>query len=201
MPSRRGLLLWIAVLLLLMTGAVLATQGTGEAGVRALIRGTARSSGLLLSLTFAARPLRQLWRSDLSGWLLRSRRSLGLGFALSQAVHLAAIVVVVRVYGGQSDAATWIGGGIGYAFTAAMALTSTDAWVARLTRRRWTQLHRTGMYVNMFILAFTFLGGLSQAAQPLPYALALVVIALSSGIRLAAWLRSRRPRPAPTAGG
>ncbi|MDJ0789569.1 MAG: ferric reductase-like transmembrane domain-containing protein [Myxococcota bacterium] len=192
MPARRGLVLLLALLLLAMSAAVLASTGTGEEGVRALIRATARSSVLLLCLAFAARPLRQLWRSELSGWMLRARRSLGLGYALCQALHLAAILVVVSVHAGESDLVTWIGGGVGYVFTAAMALTSTDAWVKRLTRKRWTLLHRTGMYVNVGIMAFTFQGGVSEAAEPAPYWLALAAIALASGIRLAAWLRSRR---------
>lgn len=191
MPGGRALLLLIALLLAAMSAAVLAVNGLGEDGARTLIRATARSSAVLLALAFAARPLRQLWRSALSAWLLRERRFLGLGFALSQLVHVAGIAWFMIAHGGSAPLSTWIGGGIGYLFTIAMAVTSTDEWVRRLTRKRWVLLHRTGMYVNVGIMLLTFGGGASQAEQPLPYLLAIAALLGASAIRIAAFAKKR----------
>src|SRR5688500_17365831 len=96
----------------------LATTDAAEPGLRALIRITAKTSLVWFVLAFAASALVTLRPWPASKWLLRNRRYLGLGFAVSHAVHLAAILGL----GALAGARFWsslgpvglIGGGIGY---------------------------------------------------------------------------------------
>src|SRR5215216_2736612 len=57
--------------------------GTDEAGTRAVVRFTARTSALLFSGAFAASAINRLWPGPPARWLLRNRRYLGLSFAVS----------------------------------------------------------------------------------------------------------------------
>jgi sulfoxide reductase heme-binding subunit YedZ len=83
---------WISLALAAMAALVLAAAGTGEEGVRMLIRATARSTAVLFLIAFLARPLRQLWRSEPTAFALKTRRYFGVSAAASHAIHLAAIV-------------------------------------------------------------------------------------------------------------
>src|SRR4030095_1698456 len=150
---------WAALLLGAMTALVLAALGTEEEGLRALIRTTARSSLALFLPAFSASSRRRLWRSDLSAWLLRNRRQIGVSFAVSHAVHLAAILALAARFPAtfQPGAVTVVGGGLGYVFVAAMAATSSDAAVRRLGARRWKLLHRIGLWWLFVIFASSYL--------------------------------------------
>src|SRR5262245_20931335 len=75
-------------------GISLALQGTGEEGLRAAIRATARLSAVVFSLTFATSSLHTLARAGWSQWLLLRRRHLGLGFAAIHFTHLAVIIAL-----------------------------------------------------------------------------------------------------------
>ena len=90
-PSGWPVVGWAALALVIMTGALLTVWGTEEAGIRVLIRATARTSFTLFILAFVASALRRAWRSRVSAWLLANRRYLGVSFAVSHLLHLAAI--------------------------------------------------------------------------------------------------------------
>ena len=175
-----------------MTGAVLLVEGTGEAGVRLLIRATARSSLLIFAFAFSASSLHRLWRSDATKWLLRNRRQIGLSFAVSHFIHLAAIVALARgwpdSFWADGPTAILVGGGVGYVFVAAMTATSFDRSAAWLGRRRWRRLHLTGSWVLWSIFAFSYLARVATGQLGfLP--LALLVLAVP-GLRLAARRRT-----------
>jgi methionine sulfoxide reductase heme-binding subunit len=152
-----GLTLCIFAALLLGSLLLLALAGTGEAGVRMWIRATARASVTLFLLAFSARPLRQFVRNGATRWLLANRRYLGVSAALAHLLHGIAIVWLFTAWPATYDAdpSTLIGGGLGFAFYFAMALTSSDAAVAALGKRAWKMLHTAGAHWIWFIFALT----------------------------------------------
>ena len=142
-----------------MCVALLAVNGAGEDGLRVVVRATARTSVILFAAAFAASCLRGLWRAPLTAWLVRCRRQVGLAFAWSHALHLAAIlglVFSVPSYAPTVSPVTILGGGTGYVLIGAMAATSTDAAVKRLGQRRWRALHLTGLWVVFVIFAQSY---------------------------------------------
>ncbi len=161
-----GLCAAIAVLLSLAAALHLALLGSDSESVRALARATARSSLLLFSAASAASALRRLWPSQLTAWLLRNRRYLGVSFAFSHGVHLACVIAVLRWFPEdyQTDALALAFGGAAYLLLAAMVATSTDASAAWLGRARWRLLHQTGVWVLHFIFAFTLVPQMTQSA-------------------------------------
>ena len=77
------------------------------------------------------------------------------------------------------------------ALLAAMVATSFDATASALGRRRWRQLHVTGLYYLWFVLTQTF----ATAGHPLSAVMAIVGLA-ALGLRIAAGRRSARRAPA-----
>jgi DMSO/TMAO reductase YedYZ heme-binding membrane subunit len=174
-----------------MAGGVLLAEGTGESGVRLLIRATARSSLLIFTFAFSASSLRRLWQSDATAWLLRNRRQIGVSFAVSHFIHLAAIVALVRgwpdSFWAETPTLTLVGGGTGYVFIAAMTATSFDRSAAWLGRRSWRRLHLTGSWVIWSIFAFSYAGRV--AAGLLGFLPLLLLLLVPPVLR---W-RARRP--------
>jgi hypothetical protein len=176
---------------------VLALSGTGDDGIRGVIRLTARTSLVLFLLAFTASAVHRLWpRPRIPRWLLANRRYLGLSFAASHGLHLLAIVALAARYPdefwGHTQTSTIVGGGIGYIFVALMAATSNDASVAWLGPRRWKLLHTVGAYWIWAIFLVSYLGRAATAPANL-WPLALVLGAW--GLRLAA--RRRRTVAVP----
>lgn len=182
---------WSAVALTSMTLLLLAVYGADEAGLRVLIRATARSSLALFLPAFAASSLRSLWPTPFSAWLLRNRRQVGVSFAVSHGLHLAAILGLAVRYPDRFEvpALTILGGGLGYVFIAAMAATSSDAAVRKLGVRNWKRLHRTGMWVLFVIFAQSYVPAPLHDLRYLPASLATLG---ALGLRVGAWIRSRR---------
>ena len=89
-------------------------------GVRMVIRFTARTSLLFFCLAFSAGALAQLWPNVWTRWQRRNRRYLGVTFAGSHALHAIAIagfaVMDPSGFMAATSAASYIFGGIGYAF-------------------------------------------------------------------------------------
>jgi DMSO/TMAO reductase YedYZ heme-binding membrane subunit len=182
---------WSALALGALCALLLARYGTGEDGLRLLIRVTARTSLALFLPAFAASSLRRLWRSPASAWLLRNRRQVGVSFAVSHALHLAAILALAARFPASfaPGAVTVVGGGIGYVFIAAMTATSSDAAVRRLGARRWRLLHRTGLWVLFAIFASSYLAAPFVDPRYAPAALAVLA---ALGLRIAAAVKGRR---------
>ena len=176
--------------------ATLATHGTAEAGVRAVIRTTATTSLLLFLFTFIASPLNALLTSRETKWLLANRRYLGVAFAASQLVHLAFIFVLATSYRwsfwGKLSWTTLIGGSLGYLFIVAMTVTSFDGPTKALGRKAWRVLHTSGVYLLWAIFTFSYLGG--GVARP-RYAMNVILLVLALMLRVAyAARRSARTR-------
>jgi DMSO/TMAO reductase YedYZ heme-binding membrane subunit len=164
-------------------------------GVRMVIRFTARSSLLLFCLAFGAAALARLWPNAWTRWLRRNRRYLGLSFAASHAIHAAAIVAFAKLdpagFAEATSAASYIFGGVGYAFIIAMSATSFDRAAALVGPRAWRALHLAGGYY----LWFQFMVSLGKrvAAMPL-YAAFLVPLLAVMTLRLIAMAAHPRGR-------
>lgn len=134
-----------AVLALTLTALciwIAGMRGFEVEGVRMVIRFTARTSLLLFCLAFSAAALARLWPNAWTRWQRRNRRYLGVSFAASHGLHALAIASFAIMdpagYAAATSAASYIFGGIGYAFIIAMTATSFDrtaqALGARLAR-------------------------------------------------------------------
>jgi methionine sulfoxide reductase heme-binding subunit len=147
-----------AVLSLMAVGLVLASPDV--AGVRDVIRWTARTSLLLFLLTFTASAAWRRWPSAWTRWQLANRRYLGLSFAVSHGVHLVAILVFAHLapmaFDQASNPQTRFVGEIGYAFILAMVATSFDTTAAWLGRRAWKILHTTGVWYLWLVFLLSY---------------------------------------------
>ena len=144
-----GLSVWIASM-----------RGFEVDGVRMVIRFTARTSLVLFCLAFSAAALARLWPNAWTRWLRRNRRYLGVSFAASHAIHAAAIVAFAvmdpAAYAAATSLASYIFGGIGYAFIIAMTATSFNRTAAALGARAWRMLHISGGYYLLFQFMVSF---------------------------------------------
>ncbi len=168
--------------------------------VRMVIRFTARSSLMFFCLAFSAAALARLWPNAWTRWQRRNRRTLGVTFAASHGMHLIAIVCFAVMdpagYAAATSPASYIFGGIGYAFIIAMTATSFDRTAAALGRRAWRLLHLVGGYYLLFQFTVSF--GKRMPDMPL-YALFLIPLVLVFVLRMVSMAQKAAPRTA-TAG-
>jgi DMSO/TMAO reductase YedYZ heme-binding membrane subunit len=178
------LLALLSAALLLMAAALLMLDPDVD-GVRRLIRYTARSSLVLFLLAFTASAAARQVPGAWTRWQLRNRRYLGLGFAVSHAIHLAAIVAFARLdptgFHGATNPGTLVSGGLAYLFIAAMSVTSFDAAVAWMGAARWKRLHLIGLYYIWISFVITFGKRIPISAG---YALPVLVLLLALAVRL-----------------
>jgi methionine sulfoxide reductase heme-binding subunit len=163
-------------------------------GVRMVIRFTARTSLLFFCLAFSAGALARLWPNAWTRWQRRNRRFLGVTFAASHAIHAAAIVCFAvmspPLFREATSAASFIFGGIGYAFIIAMTATSFDRSAEAIGARAWRILHLSGGYY--LLLQFTVSFGKRIPDMPL-YALVLVPLFAVFALRIIAMSSRLRP--------
>jgi DMSO/TMAO reductase YedYZ heme-binding membrane subunit len=156
-------------------------------GVRMVIRFTARTSLLFFCLAFAAAALALIWPNAWTRWLRRNRRYLGVTFAASHAIHAVAIACFAVMdpvgYAAATSIASYVFGGIGYAFIIAMAATSFDRTAAAIGARAWRMLHISGGYYLLFQFMVSF--GKRIPEMPL-YALFLIPLVAVFALRMIA---------------
>ena len=188
---------FISIGLLALTTLQLGIWGNGEDGVRVVVRSSARSSVLLFALAFSASALRSLWHGNLSKWLLANRRYVGVSYAVSHALHAAALAALYgesREFAESLNAVTLVGGGLAYVFTFAMAITSSDAAVRTLGRRGWRGLHLVGSWYIWIIFAQSYLPRAVMEPAYLPAGLLVLAVPV---LRFAARSRRRAGQPQP----
>jgi sulfoxide reductase heme-binding subunit YedZ len=132
----------LATLTLILTALCIWIAGMRQfevEGVRMVIRFTARSSLVLFCLAFSAAALARLRPNAWARWQRRNRRYLGLGFAVSHALHAIAIGAFAAMdpagFAAATSLASYVFGGIGYVFITAMAVTSFDRTAALIGAR------------------------------------------------------------------
>lgn len=138
----------LTTLLCAMSVVLLTMNSWDIEGVRLVIRATARTSLLLFVLAFTAAALVELAPSDLTRWQRRNRRYLGVSFAASHFIHLAAILALAaldrELFWKLTNLTTIVLAGTAYLFIAAMTATSFDRTAAWLGPRNWRRLHLIG---------------------------------------------------------
>ncbi len=163
--------------------------GWSADGAASGARVTARFGLPWFVAAWSASALARLWPGGWRTIALRRRRAIGLGFAAAHLVHFAALLIATLVFSQPSALEKVIGGGVGYAFVVAMALTSNDQSVRLLGARNWKLLHATGGYVIAFIFAVAYFGRLETA--PWLAIGALMLLGGAASLRLAAWAKRR----------
>jgi methionine sulfoxide reductase heme-binding subunit len=163
-------------------------------GVRMVIRFTARTSLLLFCLAFGAGALARLWPNAWTRWQRRNRRYLGVTFAASHGIHALAIVVFAvmapPLFREMTSMASYIFGGIGYAFIIAMTATSFDRTAAAIGRRAWRTLHLTGGYY----LLLQFMASFGKRIPDMPlYALFVIPLIIVFALRMISMAQQTRP--------
>jgi DMSO/TMAO reductase YedYZ heme-binding membrane subunit len=164
-------------------------------GVRMAIRFTARTSLLFFCLAFSAAALARLWPNAFTRWQRRNRRQLGVTFAASHALHAAAIFAFAKMdpagFAAATSLASYIFGGIGYAFILAMTATSFDATAPAPGPRAWRALHLVGGYYLLLQFTISF----SKRIPDMPlYSLFLIPLVAVFALRMIAMASRRTPR-------
>jgi sulfoxide reductase heme-binding subunit YedZ len=138
----------LSLVLMAMSLWLLAGHSGDAEGIRLVIRATARTSLVLFVMAFTASALVELIPSDATRWQRRNRRYLGVSFAVSHFIHLAAIVGLAtldrELFWKLTNTATIVLAGTAYLFIAAMTATSFDRTAAWLGPRKWRLLHLVG---------------------------------------------------------
>jgi DMSO/TMAO reductase YedYZ heme-binding membrane subunit len=146
---------------------------------------------VLFALAYLARPATGLWPSPLTKRLLRERKWLGDGFAVSHLAHLFAIIAVAvedwDAFLADRNATTLLAL-VAFAVIFAMAITSIDRVRKAMSNRAWNGLHRTGMHLVWIVFMGSYAGRLTTSVVG-PVAVA-VLVAIAA-VRVAAWLRTR----------
>jgi len=185
----------LTLVLVALSAGVAGMRGFEVDGVRMVIRFTARTSLLFFCLAFSAAALAKLWPNAWTRWQRRNRRYLGVTFAASHGIHAAAIASFALMdpvgYAAATNAASYIFGGIGYAFIIAMAATSFDRTAAAIGPRAFRILHLTGGYYLLFQFTVSF--GKRIPDMP-PYAMFLIPLLAVLALRMVAMTSARTPR-------
>jgi DMSO/TMAO reductase YedYZ heme-binding membrane subunit len=179
--------------LLLAMSAVLLTQHNWDIeGVRLVIRTTARTSVILFVLAFTASALATLVPNDVTRWTLRNRRYLGVSFAVSHFIHLAAILSLAQIdralFWTLTNVMTILLAGAAYFFIAAMAATSFDSSARWMGPRAWRVLHLVGAWYIWVSFAIAFGKRVPLDAFYWPWA---ALVALAGIVRLVAMVRRK----------
>ena len=179
----------LALTLVALCAAIAGIRDFDVDGVRMVIRFTARTSLLFFCLAFSAAALGRLWPNAFTRWQRRNRRYLGVTFAASHALHAAAIVAFANMdpagFAAATSLASYLFGGIGYAFIIAMTATSFDATSAALGPRAWRTLQIAGGYYVSF--------GKRVPDMPL-YSLFLIPLMAVFVLRMVAMASRQTPR-------
>lgn len=183
----------IAFALGAMSLVVLARADGEVEGLRLVIRATARSSLVLFALAFTAGAMAELAPGNFTHWQSRNRRYLGVSFAVSHFIHLAALVTLARLdpqlFWQLTTLANVVLAGTAYLLLAAMTATSFDRTAAWLGARKWRVLHLVGGWYIW--ISFAVAVGKRLPQGPIYWAMAAVVL-FAGIVRLIAMSRRNR---------
>jgi hypothetical protein len=188
----------LSLLLAAMALYFLSVDGWDADGIRLVIQATARTSLVLFVLAFTASAMVELLPSDATRWQRRNRRYLGVSFAVSHFIHLAAIVSLAvldkALFWKLTNLGTIVLAGAAYLFIAAMAATSFDRTAAWLGPRKWRLLHLVGGWYIW--ISFAVAIGKRVPLDRFYWPMAALIFAAGI-VRLAAMWRRNRRRVAP----
>ena len=160
-----------------------------------MIRSTARTSLILFAMAFAASALVELAPNGFTLWQRRNRRYLGVSFAVSHAIHLAALIALARtdaeLFWTLTNPANIVLAGTAYLLLAAMTATSFDRTAAWLGARKWRLLHLVGGWYIW--ISFAVAIGKRVTVNSFYWPMAVLVLAIAV-VRLIAMFRRGRRR-------
>ena len=178
----------------------LAVQSWDMEGIRLVIRATARTSLVLFVLAFTASAMVELMPGEFTRWQRRNRRYLGVSFAVSHFIHLAAIISLAtldrELFWKLTNIGTILLAGAAYLFIAAMTATSFDRTAAWLGPRKWRLLHLLGGWYIW--ISFAVAVGKRVPLDPFYWPMAAIVV-FAAAVRLVAMTRRNRRQAALSA--
>ena len=184
----------LSLLLTAMSLWLLADHAGDVEGIRLVIRATARTSLVLFVMAFTASALVELIPSDATRWQRRNRRYLGVSFAVSHFIHLAAILGLAaldrELFWKLTNITTIVLAGTAYLFIAAMTATSFDRTAAWLGPRKWRLLHLVGGWYIW--ISFAVAVGKRVPVDSFYWPMAVLVLAIAIVRLIAMFQRSRR---------
>lgn len=189
---------------LIMLAGMLRVETWGGPAVSSLIQLSVRFAVPWLFLAFAASSLQILFPGPLSLWLARNRKYLGLAFAAGMALQALFILWLVLVHTDYYIDEVYvlrdaIEGVIGYAFLAAMTVTSFMPVRKRMTPGQWKLLHKSGMYFLWAYAFSTYWWSLYYYPNPVVPDYLFYWAGLTAwALRVAAWSRKQSKRAKKT---
>ena len=168
----------IAILLILHFVVTLVLKDIDkQENVGYLIRITAKLSFILFMLTFVASSLFHYIKNGVTTWLLTNRRYLGVSFAISHYIHLAALLLMTvhiefNVFEDRGLFRTAIGA-TAYGFITIMTLTSFKGTRNLFGKNNWKRIHTVGGYLLWVIFAKSYL---LEMTNPIRIAFASVAV-------------------------
>jgi len=174
-----------------------ADLSTGK-GISSLIQLSVRCAVPLLYTAFLASSAHALFSSDLTAWILRNRKYLGLCFAVGMAWQAVFIIWMVGAYTDYYANEVFvlrdlIEGLLGYIVLLPMVLTTFKFGRRLITRKQWRLLHKTGIYYLWAYAFSVYWWEIFYYRDPvfLDYAFYWAGL-LAWGLRAAAWTKARR---------
>lgn len=183
----------VAIVLALMSAISFGTMGFSEDAIRAMIRGTARSSVTLFVLAFTASSLYSLFKTQWAKYLLQNRRYIGVSFVLSHFVHLLFLIMLIVNYPEDPLAKLHtieiVLASLTYVFILLMLITSFEAPRRWVSDKSWRMLHTTGMYLIWLIFLDTFGFGALNNSMYIPLVILLIA---AMGLRIAKAMKNKQ---------
>ncbi len=173
---------WFAAAMGLWIAAVFLVVRAADPGLVIVIRGTARVSFVLFTISFAAEGLHRLWPLPALRWLSDNRGYVFLAFSVSHLYHAAAIIsLAVRTrgesVGGRLDVSHLLGT-LTYLAIVAIAVGYVLRRGGEPDRRPWRLLHIGGLYVIRVAFTFAYATKSLETLTVIP----LVVVSLLAAI-------------------
>ena len=182
---------WTVIGSFILFGCLLLLFGTGEEGLRHLIRWSARMSFTLYCIAFSVSALHLIFKNSFTWWLRMNRKYFGISFAIVHLIHLVFIVILQLAFHPVFELArtsSLVGGAIAYFFVVTMLMTSFETFSSYLSPFFWKILHTAGGYwIGMIYFSSYFKRADTEPIHWIPVAI-LVLIVL---IRILKFSRSR----------
>jgi hypothetical protein len=198
MKRQPGVAVWMgaAFLVTLVSGAVvIGIEGARPQGIVAALRVTARLSYLLFWPAYAGSAMAALLGPRFKP-LARRGREFGLAFAAAFLVHVVLIACLVRATGHSPlSKELFAFFGLGIAWIYLLAVFSIRRLADALGPTGWKALRTIGLeYIALaFFADFVLIPGENVLRHPLEYVPFILLMALGTGMRLAAWTRRVMP--------
>ncbi len=176
--------------------STLLIYGYTDTGMQLASRYTVRVSLPLFLLAYSASALAHFFPTDLTRWLRRNRRYIGINFAIAHFIHMATFLTFLGFFEIEdvvTDPAVLLGSGLAYTFIAVMAFTSNN-WSQRVLGAKWLWLHRVGIHYIWVIFTITYLGRLADPEMVIVGLIGTGLLVLAAGLRLVVFVARRRKR-------